>query len=169
MQQTEGSTLSWERAMGTAIRLLPRFPSTGGVTSLMSLSITVCYTKSFCTPLPWAAPQPTSIVNLYSLGKPSKALIGVKKKLLQGLPSHSFPSSSAFSLVLYSTSLHTQIMLWKSFTICQLKKKRKKKRKEKKIAGTDNWQLPEERNSFQWRIWIEPWIHSYTVSCPPKQ
>ena len=90
----------------------------------------------FLHSVPVGSPEAHFHCKLLVSGKLSKAFDWREGgKPLPELPHAQPPSSSGFSLVLYSTSPHTQIMLWKSFTGCHLRiKKKKKKGKEKERA-----------------------------------
>lgn len=102
-------TFSWEQIMGTETWLVPCLPPTRVATSLMSLSISFCYTVSFCTPLRSVnRPEALFHCKLLFSGKLSKALIGEKgEKPLPELPISLPPPPPRASLWCFIQHHHT--------------------------------------------------------------
>lgn len=156
--------------MGTATPLVPWPPPTRVVTSLLSLSITFCYTLGCPILRSCRQPKDGFPSKLLFFGELSKALIWKKENNFfraSLLPLSPRPVSSVWCFIQNHYYAH------KPCSESHLQHARLKKKKRTSVLCWLQWpvylQLPKENNSFRWRIRLKPWIHSNTVFCPSKQ
>lgn len=125
------NTFSWKQTMGTEPWLFPcLLPARVGHLINVTQHPILLHCV-FLHSVPVGSPEAHFHCKLLVSGKLSKAFDWRRgRETSSRAPTRSVPSSSDFSLVLYSTSPHTQIMLWKSFTVCHLRIKKKKRKKE---------------------------------------